>query len=271
MYYLVKQLVPPIINTVRWFSFKYGWKGNYKNFQEAQQQAGGYNADHILEKIIGTTQRVKDGLVPYERDGIEYDQIKMNFPLLSSLLWIASQKSGNLTVLDFGGSLGTGYFQTKPYLKGLKNLQWCIVEQENYVDAGIKHFENDELHFFYTVKDCMQKHQPDIILFNGVLQYIGDAYLLLEEIKNTKIPFVYFDYTGYLDQEEDRYTIQKVPPVYYGADASYACIFFSKPKMFQWLKASYDLCYEFISEPDKYYLELMPFQYEGQLWQLKQT
>ena len=269
MRYLVKQLVPPIFNTIWWFSFKYGWKGDFENFESAQKEAGGYNADHILEKIIATTQRVKDGLVPYERDGIEYDQIKMNFPLLTSLLWIASKNSGNLTVLDFGGSLGTGYFQTKPYLKGLSNLQWCIVEQENYVNAGIKHFENEELHFYYTVKECMQKHQPDIILFNGVLQYIGDAYMLLDEVRSAKIPFVYFDYTAYLDQEKDRFTIQKVPPVYYGADASYACIFFSKPKMFQWLKMHYELCYEFISDPDKYYLELMPFQYEGQLWQLK--
>ncbi len=55
MLYIVKQLVPPLFNTFRWFSFKYGWKGDYKSFGEAQQQAGGYNADHILEKIITTT------------------------------------------------------------------------------------------------------------------------------------------------------------------------------------------------------------------------
>jgi putative methyltransferase (TIGR04325 family) len=269
MHYLVKQLVPPIFHALRWFSFKYGWKGNYSSFEEAKQQATGYDADYILEKIIGTTNRVKNGLVPYERDGIEYDQIKMNFPLLSTLLMLASQNGNKLTVLDFGGSLGTSYFQNRSFLKGIDRLDWCVVEQENYVNAGKKSFESDELHFYYTVKDCLQKHQPDIIIFNSVLQYISNPYLLLEEVLITEIPHLYFDYTAYFDQSEDRYTIQHVPPIYYGIDASYPCIFFSKPKMFQWLKKHYNLCFEFISEPDKYYLELMPFQYEGQLWKLK--
>lgn len=269
MHYLVKQLVPPIFHTIRWFSFKYGWKGNFASFDAAKQQAGGYDADHILQSIIKSTGKVRDGLVPFERDGIEYDKIKMNFPLLSTLLMLASQNGNQLTVLDFGGSLGTSYFQNRSFLKGLSRLDWCVVEQENYVKAGKELFESEQLHFYFTIEDCLKKHQPDIIIFNGVIQYIGTAFQLLEQVAQTGIKYLLFDTTAYIDGETDRYAIQHVPPEFYGLDASYACIFFSKSKMFKFLKEYYHLCFEFISEPDKYYLELMPFQYEGQLWQLK--
>jgi putative methyltransferase (TIGR04325 family) len=269
MHYLVKQLVPPIFHTIRWFSFKYGWKGNFASFEEAKQQAGGYDADHILQSIIKSTGKVRDGLVPFERDGIEYDTIKMNFPLLSTLLMLASQNDNQLTVLDFGGSLGTSYFQNRSFLKGLSRLDWCVVEQENYVKAGKELFESEQLHFYLTIEDCLKKQQPDIIIFNSVIQYIESPFQLLEQVAQTGIKYLLFDATAYIDGETDRFTIQHVPPEFYGLDASYACIFFSKSKMFNFLKEYYHLCFEFISEPDKYYLELMPFQYKGQLWQLK--
>ncbi|WP_421020587.1 hypothetical protein, partial [Klebsiella pneumoniae] len=91
--------------------FKYGWKGDYSSFSKAQQKATGYDAQPILEKIISTTKKVRDKEIAYERDGIEYDTVKMNFNLLNSLLLVASRNNGNLNVLDFGGSLGTTYFQ----------------------------------------------------------------------------------------------------------------------------------------------------------------
>ncbi|MEY2901222.1 MAG: hypothetical protein RLY89_328 [Bacteroidota bacterium] len=269
MRYLVKQLVPPIFNTFRWFSFKYGWKGNYPSFEVAKQNAGGYDADHILQSIINSTGKVRDGIIPFERDGIEYDKIKMNFPLLSTLLMLASQNGNKLTVLDFGGSLGTSYFQNRNFLKGLNRLDWCVVEQENYVNAGKNSFKSDELHFYFTIEECLASHKPDIILFNSVIQYIGSAFQLLEEVSKTGIKYLLFDATAYIDGDIDRYAIQHVPPEFYGLDASYACIFFSKTKMFRFLQNYYELCFEYISEPDKYYLELMPFQYEGQLWKLK--
>ena len=269
MHYLFKQMVPPLFHTLKWYSFKYGWKGDYASFEEATNKAGGYDADHILQSIVKSTQKVVSGEVPYERDGIVYDTVKMNFPLLSTLLRLALENNNELTVLDFGGSLGTSYFQNKAFLKGVKTLHWCIVEQPNYVKEGKANFENEHLHFYYTLEECLQFHKPQIILFNGVIQYIGEAYKLLEQVIKSGIPYLMFDTIAFIEGDKDRYAIQHVPPAFYGLDASYACIFFSRSKMEHFLKKHYDLCYEFISEPDKYYLELMPFLYEGQLWKLK--
>ena len=84
MNYLIKQFFPPILNTLRWYSFKYGWKGNYSSYQEANRHAKGYNATHILDRIIKTTKKVRNQEIPFERDGIEYAELKMNYPLLRS-------------------------------------------------------------------------------------------------------------------------------------------------------------------------------------------
>ncbi len=269
MHYLIKQFIPPIVKTARWYSLKYGWKGNYHSFEEANKKAGGYHEQVILERIKQTTRKVVNKEIAYERDGIEYDQPIMNFNMLSSLLWIASLRNNALVVLDFGGSLGTTYYHKAPYLSHLKSLKWCIVEQPNYVEAGKAEFETDQLLFFYNINECLQQHQPDVIIFCGVIQYIEKTYELLEEIKNKKIPFVFLDYMAYNDEAKDRICIQHVPPVFYGVEASYTCWFYDKSKMYNWLKQYYSMVFEFISEPNKYYIELKPFVYEGQLWKLK--
>lgn len=35
------------------------------------------------------------------------------------------------------------------------------------------------------------------------------------------------------------------------------------------MKQHYHLVYDFIADPDKYYIQLKPWNYEGQLWELK--
>ncbi|MFX6225949.1 methyltransferase, TIGR04325 family, partial [Acinetobacter baumannii] len=89
---------------------------------------------------------------------------------------VASRNNGNLNVLDFGGSLGTTYFQNLPFLDGLNSLTWNIVEQPNYVVAGKEHFETDQLRFYENIASCIKEQKPNIIIFCGVLQYINDTY-----------------------------------------------------------------------------------------------
>lgn len=269
MHYLIKQLVPPIFKTIYWYSFKYGWKGDYQTFAEANQIAKGYNEQSIVEKIKETTRKVVSGEVAYERDGIVYDNPKMNFAMLSTLLHVAAENNCNLTVLDFGGSLGTTYNHKKQFLKSVHNLNWCIVEQPNYVEIGRKEFEHDRLHFYYSLEECLQHHHPDIIIFSGVIQYIEKTYELLDQIRMSGVKYLYIDYIAFNDEDRDRIAIQHVPPEFYGTPASYTCWFYSKPKFYSYMEQHFNLVYDFIADPDKYYIQLKPFYYEGQLWKLK--
>lgn len=270
MHYLIKEFIPPILKTLQWYSFKYGWKGRYKTFEDAKEKCNGYDEGHILQRIIETTGKVKNGEVAYERDGIIYDEVKNNFYLLSALLKISSRNGNKLTVIDFGGSLGTTYYQNIEHLSHLNSLNWCIVEQPNFVSAGKESFENEHIQFFNSMEDCLSKHpKPDLVLISGVLQYIPKPYDLLNKIQSYGIPYLMLDLVGYNDKNEDRITVQNVPPVFYGIEATYPCTFFNRSKLESQLKNNYSKAFDFTSEEEKYYIGFKPFRYEGSFWQLK--
>lgn len=270
LHYLWRELIPPIALNLRWYSFKYGWKGGYKSYEAAKQKCKGYDEDHILKRIAETTLKVKNKEIAYERDGIAYDTVQMNFPLLKTLLYIASENNNELTVIDFGGSLGTTYYQNYPYLKHLKKLKWCIIEQPAFVEEGKKNFENEHVKFYSNIQECLLENDPQLFLICSVLQYIEKPYELLDEIKDTRIPYLLLDFVGYNNKASDRITIQHVPPAFYGIEASYPCYFFSKIKIEDKLCENYEKKYDFISAHEKYYVQLQPFRYEGALWELRQ-
>ncbi len=94
----IKSLVPPIALTVlkRIKSSKYGWHGNYKTWQEAQNASTGYDSDEIIQKVRNSLLKVKNGEAVYERDSVIFDEIQYSWPLLAGLMF-ASAKSGGGT------------------------------------------------------------------------------------------------------------------------------------------------------------------------------
>jgi putative methyltransferase (TIGR04325 family) len=212
---------------------------------------------------------VKNGEAIYERDGIIYDHIKVNYYLLSVLLLLAGENKNKLTIIDFGGSLGTSYYQNIGFLSHVTDLNWCIIEQPQFVEIGRKSFENDHVKFYYTLEECLAKHpEPNLFHISGVLQYIEQPYDLLKKIQSYNIPNIILDFIGYNHKNEDRITIQHVPPIFYGIEASYACTFFNRLKLETQMEENYKKVFDFISEPEKYYLQFKPFRYEGSFWRL---
>lgn len=271
MHYLIKEFCPPILKTLRWYSFKYGWKGNYKSYEDAKTKCKGYDENHILQRIVETTAQVKKGEAVYERDGIIYDEINVNHHLLNALLLVSARNNNQLTIVDFGGSLGTSYYQNRAFLSHLTTLNWCIIEQEAFVNVGKQSFTSEHVQFFHSIEACLEKHEKiDMILISSSLQYINKPYALLKSIQSFGIPYLMLDLVGYNDKEEDRMTIQHVPPIFYGVEASYPCLFFNKQKLESQLMENYKKVFDFISEPEKYYIEFKPFQYQGSFWKLSE-
>jgi putative methyltransferase (TIGR04325 family) len=85
-------------------------------------------------------------------------------------MWIAAQSKGELNVIDFGGSLGSTYFENRKFLQALPKVRWNIVEQNHFVDAGKKYFEDDIVKFFYNIESCVRQCSPNVILFSSVIQ-----------------------------------------------------------------------------------------------------
>ena len=79
---------------------------------------------------------VVDGRAAYERDSVLFEEVEYVWPLLASLMWVGARHLGSLNVLDFGGSLGSTYFQNRIFLATLPSVRWNIVEQPRHVEVG---------------------------------------------------------------------------------------------------------------------------------------
>ena len=218
-------------------SSEYGFFGNYSTWEDAKKYTSGYESLDILEKCKIALLKVKNGEAEYERDSVLFDKKEYSWPLLSALLWIASKNGNKLRVLDYGGSLGTTYYQNKKYFDHLEEFTWTIVEQKRFVECGKELFEDDHLKFSYNIDESI-KNKPSVIILSSVLQYMEQPYNLLKKIFNINIKYIIIDLTGFIN-DPDRIVIQRVPDNIY--KASYPVWFFNEDKFISYFCEKYNL------------------------------
>ncbi len=240
---VLKKFIPPILFDLLRPTRKYGFFGNYPSWQEALRDSGGYDNPAILEKVKNSLLKVKRGEAVYERDSVLFDQRQYSWPVLTALLWAASQNKNRLNVLDFGGSLGSSYFQNRDFLRHL-DLRWNIVEQKAFAECGRKYFEDEHLRFYENIGECLKESRPNLFLASSSIQYVKKPYEVLGEIINHGFEYIVFDRTAF-SKNKDRLTVQKVSPRIY--DARYPAWFLNKERFLNLFKDQYSLVAEFDS------------------------
>lgn len=174
----------------------------------------GYDSDIVLEKTKESMLRVKNGECTFARDSVLFNKIQYSFPVIAGLLKAALANAGRLNVLDFGGSLGTSYYQCRNFLKGIEKLEWNIVDLPRFVACGKQFFENEELKFYYTIEECLERAKPNAALLSGVIQYVEEPYSLLDEIISRDFEYLIFDRTHFLEKGPDRLAIEETPSIF---------------------------------------------------------
>ena len=143
-----------------------------------------------------------------------------------------------LSILDFGGALGSSYFQNRDILKNKLNFKWGIVEQENYVKLGSAEFSDKILSFFYNISDCIKTLAPNVALFGSSIQYLEDPYEIIDEIyASDDIKYLIFDRTPFEYNKDDIIVVQNVPKKIY--EASYPMRIFSISKFINKLSSNW--------------------------------
>jgi putative methyltransferase (TIGR04325 family) len=234
---IMKKFIPPIFFDIKnkLFHSKNGWKGTYETWQAAEKASTGYDTDKILTKVKASLLKVKHGEAVYERDSVIFDEIQYSWPLLAGLMLAASRFPQGLRILDFGGSLGSTYFQNKKFIDKLRNVSWNIVEQKHFVTAGKKDFEDETLAFYYDFQTCIESVKPNVLLLSSVLQYIEKPYTLLDEILKYKFDYIIIDRSPFSTSKADEIKLQIVPSYIY--TASYPCWFFDEYFMINYFKS----------------------------------
>lgn len=246
----IRLLIPPILQKAFILIFKrnFSWRGNYKFWEEATKLSSGYDNDQILEKVKNSILKVKNGEAACERDSVIFNKIEYSWPLITGLLLVAGKNQGRLNVLDFGGSLGSTYFQNKLLLGHLNQVQWNIVEQKHFVECGKKYLNDSHLRFYYTIEDCLNENQIDVIICSGVLQCLENPFTYCKLFLEKEIKYIIIDRTGIINGKNHRLTIQTVPSSIY--KASYPIWFFNEELFLAGFMEKYNLIYDFDSQFD---------------------
>jgi putative methyltransferase (TIGR04325 family) len=263
-----KQFIPPFFLTLVKKADKFGWKGDFKNWQDAKNSSDNYDDAEILEKVKQALIKVRNGEAVFERDSVLFSEIQYSWPLLSALLWIITLNKGELKVADFGGSLGSTYFQNRKFLVGASVLRWNIIEQKNFVDCGLQSFQNGILRFYYNAEQLVAEQGiPDLLIFSCVLPYLQSPYDLLENLMTFKIPYIIIDNTYFNYENRDRICVQRVPPEIY--KASYPCWMLNYESVKSTMSKKYDLISS--HENDSHiFLDGKKIQYRGMLYKIKE-
>lgn len=237
--FFFKNWVPPALAQVIRGKPAVSWHGDYGSWTDARKLSSGYENGVILDKVKKASLKVKSGEAVFERDSVIFNEVQYSWPLLAGLMWIAAQSKGELNVIDFGGALGSTYFQNGKFLRTLSRVRWNIIEQRHFVDAGKKYFADNELRFYYNIEDCLNKCSPNTIIFSSVIQYIERPYALLKKIKSIGFKFILFDRTSFVHERKDRLTVQVVSPEIYRS--RYPCWFFNREKFFSFFNDEYEM------------------------------
>lgn len=262
---LLNNWLPPImLRGLRGFANGIRWSGNYTSWTEAQQASNGYDNENILRAVREALLKIKKGDAVYERDSVLFNEIQYSWPLLAALMWIAAASKGILNLVDFGGSLGSTYFQNIIFLRCLPNVRWNVVEQPHFVDCGKTNFEDNILSFYYDIDTCVSRESSNTILFSSVIQYLEKPYFFLEEITNRGFEYIVFDRTAFNKTEKDRLTIQKVPANVY--KASYPAWFLSKRKFLDIFLSRYNIIATWKENTDS---ANIPSVFEGYIFKIK--
>jgi len=237
------------------------FEGEYATWQDATENCSGYNSGEILEKVLEATLKVKNGEAVYERDSVLFDHIEYSWPVLSGLMWVAARNDGRLNVLDYGGSLGTSYFQNRKFIEALEQIRWNVVEQSHYVEAGQKHIKDNQLRFFKTIEEYLVENEPNIILLSSVLQYLEEPLYLIKKFAASKATCLIIDRTPFSSSDVDKLLVQKVSePIY---SASYPIWIFSMSKLLQILEPDWCLISEYKC-PEGYVNSMNGFEFSFQ-------
>lgn len=264
---ITKDWLPPILlRQLRKLTQGQGihFEGPFDTWDDALRQSSGYDNQEILRRVLAATLKVKRGEAVYERDSVVFNEIQYSWPVTAALMWAAAQDGGRLSVLDFGGSLGSSYFQHRQFFDGLTDIRWSVVEQPHFVEAGRQYIQNENLRFYETICECEEFEKPNVILLSSVLQYLEKPDEFLGSILKTAANVLIIDRTPYSSKVFDGLATQHVSADIY--PASYPMHIFAESMFLEKMLLNWTLIASSLSPEGYVDSPLSKFAFKGFLF-----
>ena len=196
---LFKSLLPPLIQDSlekyregrNPFLPRKTWEGTFKTFSDVPIKGGAFteatwiegakkNAEYFLQGKNRRKLRGEPQVNPTP-NGISY--------LVSTLLSVQEK----VVVLDFGGSIGSGFVLLRDCLTSTERVDYNIVETPAICAAGTEFFRAESGIRFFSSMQEFPAAQVDLVYVNSALQYIEDLDSLLEQFTRLKPKLIFFE------------------------------------------------------------------------------
>jgi len=165
----------------------------FGSFNEALYNAGSYDNPDIINIVSYKTKIFKDSIKNNPSNLLKDYQIIQNLFVLSFL----SQKKP-LKILEIGGACGATFFLINHHIPEFIKT-WTIIETNGMVFEAKENFQNDVLQFI-SVTDFVKDPHPftgDVLIAQGVLQYLEDPLSFFDTIQQLNFPFIYISRTSF--------------------------------------------------------------------------
>lgn len=170
------------------------WEGVYSSFEDAGGDLEAFNTKIWLNKQIDNILKREASLNSRNSVPIPDSAISKDYPL-ALMIAILLGSYENISVLDFGGGMGAGYFELIEKVPNiLDKLNYFIVENEATIQSiPIQLKKYNRLSFYKSNKDVVG--DIDIVHIGSCLQYCSDWRGTLEALDKQSQPqyFVFSD------------------------------------------------------------------------------
>jgi putative methyltransferase (TIGR04325 family) len=264
----IARWAPPALRLAvnRWLGRSIRYRGPYPDLEQARRNTTGYDDEDILVKVVGATRDVLSGRARYEQDGRAFLEEPPADPALAGLLLGVARSRGRLCVLDFGGSLGSHYLRWANVLTHLEDLQWCVVEQSNFVRAGRELYAYDHRIQFEFDLEAARAVRPNVVLASGVLQYLEKPYQTLQALASLGSEVIIIDRTPFSEGGAHQFYSQHVPSQL--QKSAYPLQSLSRDRFEAVLRPSYFPAFEYASRDEPIRTRHGRAAYLGSVWKL---
>lgn len=240
------------------------YRGPYSDWAQARAATVGYQYIDILARVRKATECVLRGEAEYEQDGLAMRGPVPASHALEALMLIAALEGGRLSVLDFGGGLGSHFLRWRKHLARIPHLHWRVVEQQHFVDAGKELFAGNQQLSFTTAIAVADAPAPNAIVASSVLQYLADPLSTLDELIALRARGMIVDRTP-LREDRDALILSQHVPKSLGR-ASYPLWLLSRKTVHSRLHSHYELLTKFSCEDAPLRSGRIRGEYAGSTW-----
>jgi putative methyltransferase (TIGR04325 family) len=262
----LRQFVPPAARRLAnqllgaWTTYR----GPYVDWATARAASNGYDDAKILSRVVDATRQVLSGEADYEQDGVAMHGVPPPSDALAALLMAAAMDCGNLSVLDFGGGLGSHYVRWRRWLSPLAGMHWCVVEQPHFVAAGTTLFSDRSSVSFASSIEQAKANSPNAVIASSVLQYLQDPIATLDALVAVDARVIVIDRTPISAGPEPIVLVQHVPKSL--GRASYPLWLLPREVVHARLRGRYSMLLEFTSDDEPLRAGRIRGDFMGSVW-----